>query len=101
MAHAWKACWVQALMGSNPIFSANKSTPVKGVYLFAGVFGVGFERSRVPESRSDLGSFSANETTAVRAVFFFTGFFREDSNVRGRGRGQSLAASCADAVTES
>ena len=27
MAHAWKACWVQALMGSNPIFSAVKNAP--------------------------------------------------------------------------
>ena len=35
MAPAWKVGWVKALKGSNPLFSASKSTPVKGVYLFA------------------------------------------------------------------
>ncbi|MEY4743576.1 MAG: hypothetical protein RIR34_915 [Actinomycetota bacterium] len=25
MAHAWKACWVQALKGSNPLFSARQA----------------------------------------------------------------------------
>ena len=36
MAHAWKACWVQALKGSNPLFSANKKDPNKGSFLLAG-----------------------------------------------------------------
>jgi hypothetical protein len=36
MAHAWKACWVQALMGSNPIFSAEiAKTP--SIQRFGGV----------------------------------------------------------------
>ena len=33
MAHAWKACWVKALGGSNPPFSASNSLelePQKG-----------------------------------------------------------------------
>ena len=41
MAHAWNACWVNALRGSNPLSSANDNVPVRrendepGHYFFA------------------------------------------------------------------
>ena len=41
MAHAWNACWVNALRGSNPLSSANDNVPARrendgpGHYFFA------------------------------------------------------------------
>ena len=41
MAHAWKACWVQALMGSNPIFSAAKDPLIpQRVFTFSLTFEI-------------------------------------------------------------
>ena len=51
MAPAWKVGWVQALGGSNPPFSANKSDPNKGSFLLAGFYAVGFERELARSER--------------------------------------------------
>ena len=33
-AHAWKACWVQALEGSNPFLSAKQNPAKVGFFIF-------------------------------------------------------------------
>ena len=60
MAHAWKACWVQALGGSNPPSSAaNPGTCCgSGVFVACGAAGVPGRLRARPPARSPHASFA-------------------------------------------
>jgi hypothetical protein len=70
---------VKALGGSNPPFSANKSDPIKGSFLLAGFYAVGFDRDLGPYRPGSLsetglwGPFSAAKTLDSSGVFAFIG----------------------------
>ena len=90
MAHAWKACWVQALGGSNPPSSARILTRVKLVSTLADVAKLaGVSKSTASRALSGRGSVSARTQTRVASAAEELGFVPSsaaESLATGRSR---------------
>ena len=90
MAHAWKACWVKALGGSNPPSSANFLTSVKLVSTLADVAKLaGVSKSTASRALSGRGSVSVKTQEKVSAAADELGFVASsaaESLATGRSR---------------
>lgn len=89
MAHAWKACWVQALGGSNPPSSATNPGPSGSGFFYALPLAPGpaFSRRRRPTPNLSLpiAQRPAPSETKNPATHCMTGISGGSAGIRTRG----------------